>query len=240
MNESYDAFLGGKFHAYQPKKGFRAGTDTILLAAAVPAQKDDHVLEIGAGSGVGLMALATRIEGLNLYGVELLEENTERANRNLNSMSLNGKVITENIFESRHPWLKLQFDHVFMNPPFYPKKTFSSPKEQSRAEAHILQNDLKHWIEAGLKRVRAKGSLTMIFPTEGLKNILMAIPDNNAIAIRPIQSKANSCANRVIINIKTQQKHPLRLYEPIVLQLEDTKRTSVSEALTRNAQCISW
>ncbi|HBU54373.1 MAG TPA: methyltransferase, partial [Sulfitobacter sp.] len=30
-----DAFLGGKLHLWQPRKGYRAGVDPVLLAATV-------------------------------------------------------------------------------------------------------------------------------------------------------------------------------------------------------------
>ena len=48
---SYDAFLGGQVHLYQPKKGYRAGVDPVLLAACVNATAGQSVLELGCGAG---------------------------------------------------------------------------------------------------------------------------------------------------------------------------------------------
>ena len=36
-----DLFLGGKLSLLQPKKGFRAGLDSVLLAAAVNAKSGE-------------------------------------------------------------------------------------------------------------------------------------------------------------------------------------------------------
>ena len=50
-----DGFLGGRLQILQPRKGYRAGTDPVLLAAAVPAQAGQSVLELGCGAGVALL-----------------------------------------------------------------------------------------------------------------------------------------------------------------------------------------
>ncbi|MEM6466501.1 MAG: methyltransferase, partial [Pseudomonadota bacterium] len=42
-----DAYLGGRVQITQPAKGYRAGTDPVLLAAAVPALAGQTVLELG-------------------------------------------------------------------------------------------------------------------------------------------------------------------------------------------------
>lgn len=77
-----DAFLGGKLHLWQPKSGYRAGVDAVLLAASVPAQSGDRVLDLGCGVGAAALCLDARIGGLKLTGVELQENYAELARRN--------------------------------------------------------------------------------------------------------------------------------------------------------------
>ena len=45
-----DAFLGGRLTLSQPRNGFRAGLDSVLLGAAVPAGTG-RLLDMGAGVG---------------------------------------------------------------------------------------------------------------------------------------------------------------------------------------------
>jgi len=45
-----DAFLGGALRILQPKTGFRAGMDSLLLAASIDGR--GHILDVGAGAGV--------------------------------------------------------------------------------------------------------------------------------------------------------------------------------------------
>ena len=49
-----DAFVGGKLHLWQPKDGYRAGVDPVLLAACVRAQPGQSVLDVGCGQGAWL------------------------------------------------------------------------------------------------------------------------------------------------------------------------------------------
>ena len=60
MDATCDAFLGGRVKVFQPKQGFRAGTDSILLAAALEADFSGHALEVGCGAGGALFPAAIR------------------------------------------------------------------------------------------------------------------------------------------------------------------------------------
>ncbi|MBL4768768.1 MAG: methyltransferase, partial [Rhodobacteraceae bacterium] len=46
---------------FQPRKGYRAGIDPMLLAASVPAHAGQSVLELGCGAGAAILCLATRV-----------------------------------------------------------------------------------------------------------------------------------------------------------------------------------
>ena len=69
-----DLFLGGKLSLLQPKKGFRAGLDSVLLAAAVNAKSGEKVFEIGSGVGTVLFCLMSRISGLKATAIEIMNE----------------------------------------------------------------------------------------------------------------------------------------------------------------------
>ena len=48
---SDDRLLGGRVRLKQPKAGYRAAIDPVLLAAAVPTGADETVLDVGTGAG---------------------------------------------------------------------------------------------------------------------------------------------------------------------------------------------
>ena len=111
--------LGGKVRLLQPKEGYRAGTDPVVLAAAVAAQPGQSVLELGCGAGPGLCCLGARVPGLRLRGLELQPGYAALARRNLAHNGLEGEIWTGNLSDPP-PDLKAQnFDHVFANTKFY-------------------------------------------------------------------------------------------------------------------------
>ncbi len=78
-----DGFLDGRLKVLQPAKGYRAGLDAVLLAAAVPARAGERVLEAGAGVGVASLCLASRVSGLEVAGIELQPELVRLAGENI-------------------------------------------------------------------------------------------------------------------------------------------------------------
>ena len=71
LDTSEDAVLGGRLRLRQPKRGHRVGHDAILLAAGVGARAGEQAADLGAGVGGAGLALAVRVEGLNVTLVEI-------------------------------------------------------------------------------------------------------------------------------------------------------------------------
>src|SRR5690606_31361083 len=70
-----DAFLGGRLTLSQPKHGFRAGLDSVLLGAAV-SEKRRTLLVLGCGVGTASFVALTHHADLN---ATLAEQNAEMA-----------------------------------------------------------------------------------------------------------------------------------------------------------------
>jgi tRNA1(Val) A37 N6-methylase TrmN6 len=83
-----DGFLNGRLKIRQPKRGFRAGLDAVMLAAAVPARAGETALELGAGVGTASLCIAFRT-GCDVSGLEIDPQLAALANQNAarNAMS---------------------------------------------------------------------------------------------------------------------------------------------------------
>lgn len=208
---SLDEFLGGKLRLEQADKGFRSGSDTIMLAASIPAQRGETVLELGAGSGIALCVLGFRVHPIHAYGVEILKSNVDRANRNLQNSHIQGEVHLADMLDMPQSLLQKRFHHVFMNPPFYAQNAFTPPKISQKESAHIALQPLSKWVQIGGKRVAPKGSLTIIAPTPQLSEILEGLKGFGAIRILPISSKHDEPAKRIIVQARAQSKADLKI-----------------------------
>ena len=65
-----DRVLGGRVLLRQPARGYRAGLDAALLAAACDAPDGARVLEAGSGVGGALLQAAARRPKTHFVGVE--------------------------------------------------------------------------------------------------------------------------------------------------------------------------
>src|SRR5262249_3695089 len=85
-----DAFLGGALRILQPKSGYRAGIDALLLAASAGAQ--GQVLDVGAGVGLVGLALARRLVEARVLLVERDPGLAELARSNIERNGLGERV----------------------------------------------------------------------------------------------------------------------------------------------------
>ena len=122
-NITENFFLDGKLSIFQPIKGFRAGLDSVLLAASVNAKSGEKVLEIGAGVGTVLFCLMNRISGLEATGIEIMEEYHTLSLINAKRNQINANLILGDFFTYKN-LKKKNFDQIFFNPPYYPVSNY--------------------------------------------------------------------------------------------------------------------
>ena len=82
-----DKLLGGRVLLLQPKRGYRAALDSVLLASAIPAVDGDSVMDLGSGVGSASLCLAYRVKGCQIEGIEVQRPLVSLGTQNI---SLNG------------------------------------------------------------------------------------------------------------------------------------------------------
>ena len=243
---SLDAFLGGRLSLYQPQKGYRAGIDAVLLAAVCPVEKGDHVADFGAGVGTVGLSIAARVQDIQLTLIEAHNEIAEIAGRNIAQNDFptdKMRVITADLTESiAHMKTKGldggQFHHIVMNPPFYDKDKSSSSMNEYQNHAHMQEKEsLAKWFDIATWALKSKGSLSIIYPAEGLADILQLMQNRfGAIHILPLATKANMVAKRVIVQAFRDKKTPLTLHPPLVLHQQNGDYTAQIEGILREGK----
>lgn len=213
-----DGFLGGRIRVLQPRIGYRAATDPVLLAAAVPARAGEAVLELGCGAGVASLCLAARVPGLRLAGVERQPAYAQLARRNA---AANGVAfeVTEADLAALPAQLRAQsFDHVLANPPYFRTGNGTGAADQGREAAFREATPLAVWVEVALRRLRAEGWLTMIHLAERLPDLLTALQAKaGSIAVLPITARTGRPASRVIVRARKGGRGAMVLLSPFVL-----------------------
>jgi len=231
---SEDRFLGGRVIVRQPVRGFRAGLDAVMLAAAIEAKEGDEILELGSGAGTASLCLAARIPGCAVTGIEIDSALAALASENAaaNRMQNRVRFVAGDALDQP----KRDFDHVMCNPPFHEGER--SPDE-GRARALADEGRLADWLRAGLKRTKSDGSFTAILSAGRLGEALNAVPHRGASVI-PLWPKAGAEAKRVILRIRKGSRARLSFLHGIVLHEKDGRYTQEADAILRGLRSIGW
>ncbi|WP_209424408.1 methyltransferase [Pararhodobacter sp. SW119] len=243
---SRDAFLGGRVEILQPRSGYRASTDPVLLAAAVAARPGQSALELGCGAGVALLSLGCRVPDLQLVGVERQVDYAELARLNAAENGIPAVIWHADLTRMPPELRTLRFDHVMANPPFHPP-TATPASDPGRDGALREATPLSLWIDAGLRRVNDGGYLTLIHRAERLPEILSALQGRvGAVAVRPLAARTGRAAGRVLVQARKGARAPFRLLAPLILHagLSHTKDgddfASEARAILRDAAALDW
>jgi len=220
-----DGFLNGRLSILQPKKGYRAATDPVLLAAGVNAKSGESVLELGCGVGVASLCLGWRISGLSLSGVEVQPDYAELAQRNASHNAIQMQVITADIADFPEEIRQISYDHVIANPPFLLAGSGTAAGNKSKETAFREDLPLAGWIDAGIKRVKPKGHFTMIHLAERLPHILNCFGDRlGDVEVKPFASRAGRIAGRVLVRARKGGRGAFRLHPPLLLHCGESHK----------------
>ncbi len=227
-----DDFLGGKVRLKQSKTGYRATSDSVLVASAVQLRPNETVLDVGCGSGIIGLCLLARSSKVRVTGLEIQSELADLAQQNaeLNHQKL---TIIEGDLTKKNPQLHgVQFHHVVTNPPFYTETPARCSKQVETAYKQVVP--LKKWIDFCLRHLRAKGTFTIIHRAEAVPEILSVLNGRlGAIRLIPIWPKKGVQPKRVIIQGVMNSKKPFEIHSGFVMHESDDTRTVEAERIMR-------
>ena len=218
METTLDKFLGGHLLVRQPKSGYRAGIDPVMLAASIPAKQGQMVLELGCGVGVASLCLAKRVAGLTVHGVELQEAYADLAIKNAEENNVPLSVQCADLSYLPDELKSQTFDHVIMNPPYFDRDATVAASDEGRETAMGEATALKDWVTVASKRVRTKGTVSFIFRTERFPDLLNAMPSTlGSLQMFPIQPRVGRASELFILRARKLGRAAFRLEAPIVM-----------------------
>jgi len=248
-----DCLLGGKLSLRQPQRGHRAGTDAVLLAAAVPDANIDLLLDIGAGVGAAGLAAATLRPVSRLGLVEIDSDLAELASENLalNGLAERGRVHVADLFDrnSRRQadLVGASAEIVITNPPFFdPARSRVSPDAGKRV-AHVMPVSgpaaLEAWINACLTLLASDGTFIIIHRPDALTTILSACTRPGkfpgGLTLLAIHPQKNKPASRILLRCRRGSRAPLEIAAPLILH-DEGKFTKRAAALHSGEALLDW
>ena len=241
---SEDLLLDGRVRLLQPAKGYRAGMDAALLAAACDALAGERVLDVGCGPGAVLLQAAARRPQTRFWGLERDAEALALARRGaaLNGMQDRVEPLAGDVAQG-FAALKLRpFDAVLSNPPFFEDAGAIRGPHPARRGAYLADDGLGAWIGFLAKAAREGGTITLIHRADRLADLLSLLADKcGSVRIRPVHPFADAPAKRVLVRAVKTGKAPLELLPPLILHdRSGGKHTVEAEAILRGEAALGW
>lgn len=232
--------LDKKVRLMQPTDGFRTSLDSVMLAAACPAQGGERVLDMGCGVGGASFCLLHRVSGSHLTGIDIQSQCIELANKNkaLNNHMERCEFICGDVCGYNVENAAARFDHVICNPPYLEAGTHTQSPHEGKAVALGHENaSLKDWLDAGFRNLKSGGTFTIIHRADMVDKIIQGLGKRfGAVEIIPLWPRQGEAAKRVIIRAIKDRKTPATLHAGLVLHEADGRYTAETEAILREGK----
>ena len=245
-----DRLLDGRVRLRQPAKGYRAGLDAALLAAALDLTRGERALEAGCGAGAVLFQASARFPEARLTGVERDPEALALAQQNIALNDAQSRVQVrlgdvgrgfagQGFLEPGEP----PFDLGLANPPFFDDPNALRAPSPEKRGAWIADTGLDAWTRFLLKAVREGGRIVMIHRADRLFDLIALLAGGaGSFQVRAIHPHADAPAKRVLVQAVKTGKAPLKLLPPLVLHDRGSgeKHTAEAEAILRGEAGLPW
>ncbi len=250
LSTTDDLFLGGALTVRQPKSGYRAGLDAVLLAAACPAvaDQDARCLDCGAGAGVAGLAAAWRVNGL---AVVLIERDPGLAalakyNSAVNGLGDRTDVIIDDLTRPLSQMTMLHdragtFDHALANPPFHHTGSGTPAPDRLKDASHAMAaGAFEQWARFAAAMLRPGGSYTIVQRPEALPEILRALDRRfGRVRVLPLHGREGEPASRMLVQAVKGSRAGLQLLPSRILHVAGTHAfTPEFDAVLRDGKAL--
>ena len=239
---SEDRLLGGRVRLSQPLAGYRAAIDPVFLAAAVPAEPGDSLLDLGCGAGAAALCLVARVPGSRVTGLEIQTELVRLAGDNARANGWGERFLPIAGDVARPPPRLAPggFHHVLCNPPQLSagraRPVVDPGRDLANREGAARLDD---WVTTALAMLRPKGSVAFIHRADRLDDLLVALSGRaGELVVFPLWPGEDRPAKRVIVRARKNAATPLRLAPGLVLHRVDGSFTPAAQAILREAKAL--
>jgi len=237
-----NGLLGGRVRLRQPARGYRAGMDAALLAAAVAARPGERVIEAGCGAGAVLMQIAARTPGLGLTGLERDPNAAALARQNAALNEVEADIVEGDVAMGFRALEREPFDWAVSNPPFFDDPGALRAPAPGKRGAWMADDGLEAWTRFLLAATRDGGRIVVIHRADRLADLLALLGEKaGSFAVRPVQPFVDQPAKRVLVRAVRGGRAPLRLLPALILHDRDGgKHTPQADAILRGEAALDF
>jgi len=162
-----DSLYDGLLRCRQPGSGYRFSLDAVLLGNFISPRLQEHILDLGCGSGIVALIMAYRWPSCHITGLEIQPDLVELARENvvLNRWQERITILQGDLRLIDKSIAVGQFDWVVSNPPYRKSGSGRQNEEPQQLVArHETMADVAAVVGAAVRALKNKGRAAFIYP----------------------------------------------------------------------------
>jgi len=176
--ERLDDLNRGGLMILQKEKGFRFGTDAVLLADFAAPKPGERVADLGAGGGILSILMADAEPTAQIDAVEWQADMCDMAERSVRGNGLSERIRVRHL-DVRHAPRALGFSGyslVVCNPPYNPSGAApSSPDPALRLSRHEGESKVEDFVLCAARLLKNGGRAAFVYPAPRLFDLMCAM-----------------------------------------------------------------
>lgn len=228
--------------------GLTFGTDAFLLASFLRAKPRGRACELGAGTGIISLLLASRERVSHIYAAEVQEDFAALAERNVRLNGLEDKitVIHADVRKLRASDVGGELDVVFTNPPYM--RTDSGKRNESDRKyiaRHEVLGGISDFCASAKRLLKHGGIFYCVWRPDRLSELMGAMRDN---MLEPktmifVHADVESEPSMVLVSAIKGGAPSVRILPPLILHSADSrgeKSRKMSDKATKIYDTMSF
>ena len=226
QDESLDDLEINNLFIIQKKKGFRFGTDAVLLSDFTKLRDRESVIDYCSGSGIVALLLSAKSKTKKIVAVELQEKYAMMAKRSVELNKLTDRI---EVFQGDIKDLEFiknlgKFDVVTVNPPYKRINSgIENMDESLKIARHEVELSLDELIRAASYSLNDNGRICMVHRPERLIEIIDSLRRYNIEPkrIRMVSPKLGKEPNIILVEGFKNQKPNLKFESELLVYGQD-------------------
>ncbi len=177
-DETLDDLRLGGLKIIQKKDGYRFSLDPVLLCDFAEVKAGEAVCDLGTGSGVIPLLLASRSVAARIVGVEIQPQMADRARRSvhLNDLQDRVEILEKDLRTLRGDIPSQSFDVVLTNPPYrQPGTGREAPTAERAAARHERAGGLSDFLATASYLLKHGGRFYIVYLADRLAELFDAM-----------------------------------------------------------------
>jgi len=221
-DEAIDDLHCSHLKIIQARNGYRFSIDPVLLCAFTRLNQGMRVVDLGTGNGVIPSILASRIESLQIVGLERQASMADRARRcaRLNNLQDRIQIIEGDVRELPESMAGERFDAALMNPPYRAPSSGRIAADGERAAArHELAGSITDFLQAAARLLNRNGLIYVVFLAERLAGLLSEMRRFNLEPkrLRMVHPRRRQAAKLILVEGRKNGKPGLEIEPPLFI-----------------------